>query len=282
MYGREELNKYYNLSRYHYNLVWNSDSHGMMHYGIHDGEADGFDDAVKRRAERILEKAELNEDSKILEIGCGMGGNAIRLAKLTGAKFIGIDINGEALEIAREKAQEEGVEDLIEFRETDFESIDTEESFDLIFGIETFCYCKDIEGTVSQFSDLLKEDGILILSDGFTDLDEKSGLERYLENKMCRGWLLEGLIHTDDLEEAAEKTPLELDEKEDITERIKPSSYRIFLAAVLLLPIGFLTRAVGKTEKMQVNHGLTGIYQLLTIQKGVLKQYTYKFVKRTS
>jgi SAM-dependent methyltransferase len=53
-------------------------------------------------------------DKRILELGCGDGGNAVLLA-LKGANVVGIDISPRAIEIAKNRARMHDVEDRVEF-----------------------------------------------------------------------------------------------------------------------------------------------------------------------
>jgi len=51
---------------------------------------------------------------RILEVGCGDGGNSVLLA-LKGALVEGIDISPRAIQIARKRAEAQGVADRVEF-----------------------------------------------------------------------------------------------------------------------------------------------------------------------
>lgn len=72
---------------------------------------------------------------RILELGCGAGGNAIILA-LKGAQVVGIDISARAIDVARTRARIHGVEDLVEFHAEAAESFVKQSPgrFDLIVG----------------------------------------------------------------------------------------------------------------------------------------------------
>lgn len=69
-------------------------------------------------------------DMEVLDMGTGNGEIAIKAAE-KGAKVTAADINTEALEYAKEKAEEKGLQDKINFVETDlFENI--EGKYDII------------------------------------------------------------------------------------------------------------------------------------------------------
>ena len=70
---------------------------------------------------------------RILEIGCGDGGNAILMA-LKGGHVSGIDISPRAIEIAKKKALLHGVQDRTEFQCLPFELYSAPEKFDIVIG----------------------------------------------------------------------------------------------------------------------------------------------------
>lgn len=90
--------------------------------------------------EIIYLKYELNlrKGAKILDIGCGTGRHSIALAR-EGFKLTGVDISPAMLNIAREHAEEEGVE--ISLIESDAQDISFNEEFDAVI-----CLC---EGALS-------------------------------------------------------------------------------------------------------------------------------------
>lgn len=78
---------------------------------------------------RYLEGLDL-EGKKFLEVGTGNGEIALKAAS-KGAEVTALDVNPEALDYAREKAQEKGLEEKFTFVESDlFEELD--EKFDVV------------------------------------------------------------------------------------------------------------------------------------------------------
>jgi cyclopropane fatty-acyl-phospholipid synthase-like methyltransferase len=66
---------------------------------------------------RVMGKAGGGEGMRVLDVGCGLGVMAVWLARL-GHRVVAVDVAGEAIRLAREKAREAGV--VVEFREGDF------------------------------------------------------------------------------------------------------------------------------------------------------------------
>jgi precorrin-6B methylase 2 len=67
----------------------------------------------------MLELAELSEDDVIIDLGCGDGRIVVAAARDYGARGIGIDIDSELIEKAKQLARSSGVDHLVEFRAED-------------------------------------------------------------------------------------------------------------------------------------------------------------------
>jgi SAM-dependent methyltransferase len=75
--------------------------------------------------EEMLKLAKVSADDIVYDLGCGDGRIVIEAAKTYGARGVGIDIDPKRIEEANERAQKEGVTDLVTFHladlfETDF------------------------------------------------------------------------------------------------------------------------------------------------------------------
>lgn len=69
--------------------------------------------------ERMLELGEVNKDDVLYDLGSGDGRIVIQAAKKYGTRGVGIDLDPQLVEQARQKAKEEGVSHLVEFRAED-------------------------------------------------------------------------------------------------------------------------------------------------------------------
>ncbi len=80
-----------------------------------------------------LATLKVNIPDYVLDTGCGSGLTACHLAKTTGTKIVGIDINPLMIEKARLRAEQEGVAHLVEFKLADIYSLPFEDNiFDWI------------------------------------------------------------------------------------------------------------------------------------------------------
>lgn len=91
-------------------------------------EADGTDEVdrdvpyVPTRmevVEEMLELADVSEEDVVFDLGSGDGRIVIRAAEVYGARGVGVELDPELVERARENAREAGVADRVEFRRSD-------------------------------------------------------------------------------------------------------------------------------------------------------------------
>ena len=106
---------------------------------------------------------------RVLEIGCGTGALAARLA-MSGAAVVGIDISPGMLKVARELAESRNVTDRVTLREQSVMELDRscpDASFDLIVSVLTFSELleEEIDFALNQCRRLLEPGGRLIIAD---------------------------------------------------------------------------------------------------------------------
>jgi ubiquinone/menaquinone biosynthesis C-methylase UbiE len=84
---------------------------------------------------RLLREAGIGAGMRVLDLGCGAGDVSMLAAELVGpvGSIVGIDRNQEVLEVAKERAQEAGLQQ-ISFVQASVEAFATCEPFDLVVG----------------------------------------------------------------------------------------------------------------------------------------------------
>jgi SAM-dependent methyltransferase len=109
----------------------------------------------------LVKQLELDSPMKILDLACGFGRHANRLAAL-GHSVTGVDFMPGFLEIARKKAEEMGVK--VEYRQGDMRQINFVEEFDRVVLLFTsFGYFEDDENiqVMENIARALKPGGLL-------------------------------------------------------------------------------------------------------------------------
>lgn len=82
-----------------------------------------------KSTEELAEMCGINENSKVLVVGCGTGSPACHLAKELGCSIVGIDIAENMISKAQERAEKEKLQDLVEFQIGDAYDLNFEDSF---------------------------------------------------------------------------------------------------------------------------------------------------------
>lgn len=140
----------------------------------------------------------------ILDYGCGNGIHSIFPAKY-GAKVIGIDLSEPSLQIARERAKKERLEDKIEFLLMDCENLKFPNNyFDIIFDAGAFSSL-DIKKAYPELARVLKPDGFLLGIETFGH-NPFTNLKRKINKILGKRteWAASHIFQMNDLE-AAEK-----------------------------------------------------------------------------
>jgi len=116
---------------------------------------------VYERYDLALEECADIANKKILDVGCGSGRYCVELAKRKPAKVVGIDVAENMLQLAKELAQKNKVEELCEFLCVDFMEHHFEEKFHVSLGIGLFDYIDDPVAFIKKMQEITLEKLIL-------------------------------------------------------------------------------------------------------------------------
>ncbi len=122
-----------------------------------------LDQAQKDKKQHIINKLQINQNMKVLDIGCGWGGMAIEIAKLTGAKVKGITLSENQFKTASERAQQEGLSDKVKFVLQDYRN--EKDTYDRIVSVGMFEHVgvKYFNTYFKKANDILKDNGVFLL-----------------------------------------------------------------------------------------------------------------------
>jgi len=101
---------------------------------LFDEGTETLKDAQRAKLDLICRKLDLRPGMRMLDIGCGWGSLAIHAARVHGASVWGITLSEPQAELARERARDAGVENLVEIRVMDYRDL-REERFDAVASI---------------------------------------------------------------------------------------------------------------------------------------------------
>lgn len=122
--------------------------------------------ATDKLTDMVIERLEVTPGQRVLDVGCGLGMPAIRLAKGTGAHVTGIATSPNLVTRARQLATEAGVDGQVEFQLADAAELPFgNSSFDAVLAIESIVHMPDRRQVFGQLARVLRAGGRLVLTD---------------------------------------------------------------------------------------------------------------------
>ncbi|KAF8077485.1 hypothetical protein N665_1033s0001 [Sinapis alba] len=183
--ARRNISRHYDLSNELFALFLDD----TMSYStaVFKSENENLKTAQMRKIFLLIDKARIEKNHEVLEIGCGWGTLAIEVVRKTGCKYTGITLSIEQLKYAQEKVKEAGLQDRITFELCDYRQLSNAKKYDRIIS------CEMIEHVGHEFMDTffshceaaLSEDGIFVLQ--FISIPE----ERYNEYRLNSDFIKE-------------------------------------------------------------------------------------------
>lgn len=156
--SQKNVAHHYDLRKNLYELFLDQDLQYSCAYFKNGNE--NLAEAQKAKKIHIANKLLLNKPNlKILDIGCGWGGMALFLAREYDVEVTGITLSQEQLQVARNRAKEEKLQDKVQFYLTDYRLV--KGSFDRIVSIGMFEHVG-----IHYYTDFFKEIKNILMPDG--------------------------------------------------------------------------------------------------------------------
>jgi cyclopropane-fatty-acyl-phospholipid synthase len=131
-HARDNIHHHYDLGNDFYRL-W-LDTEAMQYTCAYYASPEfTLEQAQVAKLDHVCRKLQLKPGDTVVEAGCGWGGLARHIARHYGAKVKAYNISHEQVKYARERAEEEGLSDLVEYIEDDYRNIN--EQFDVFVSI---------------------------------------------------------------------------------------------------------------------------------------------------
>lgn len=122
---------------------------------------------TSQESEEIPVLLEIRPTSRVLEIGCGSGRYALRIAEQSRCHVVGLDLNAYGIRKANEIAGREKLDSLVRFEECDASRTlpFKDESFDAVFSNDVLCHMPARSSVLRELGRVLKPGGRLLFSD---------------------------------------------------------------------------------------------------------------------
>ncbi|KAM5553318.1 hypothetical protein ABKV19_025498 [Rosa sericea] len=162
----------------------------MYSTAIFKTEDEELNTAQLRKISTLIDKARIDENHEVLDIGCGWGTLAIEAVKQTGCRYTGITLSEEQLKFAEKKVKDAGLQHRIKFLLCDYRQLPSDHKYDRIIS------CEMLEHVGHEFVDeffsccesVLAKNGLFILQ--FISVPD----DRYDEYRQNSGYFIKEYI----------------------------------------------------------------------------------------
>ena len=172
---------------------WNKTTEGFLaawgphiHHGYFESYAETPVEAQEKLIEKLTALMDISPHDKILDVGCGMGGSSIYLAKKFSASVVGISLSQCQVDIATEALKKDGVKN-VSFKVEDALSLASfpDNELDVVWSLESCEQFYDKKLFIQQAYRVLKPGGTLMLATWCSNADNYAGHEAKKYKKLC-------------------------------------------------------------------------------------------------
>jgi len=152
------VNSFYDLVTDFYEWGWGQSFHFAPRLV---GET--FEESILRSEYYLALRANIQPASKVLDVGCGVGGPMRNIQQFTGADITGVTINQYQVRVANQYCAQKGISDKSRAFQGDFQKLDEKfdaESFDAAYAIEATCHSPDRNVCFKGVNHCLKKGGL--------------------------------------------------------------------------------------------------------------------------
>ncbi|WP_422769596.1 SAM-dependent methyltransferase [Plantactinospora sp. WMMC1484] len=197
------------------------DNKGVLHFGYWDSLDDDtpLEQAADRLTDVVAEKLELAPGASLLDVGCGLGVPAVRIAARAEVGIVGITVSAEQVRRAGELATAARLGDRVRFQVTDAMAMPfADGSFDAAFALESLIHM-DRRAALREIARVVRPGGRIVLTDLYDRTGGTAG-EDSMIHVLARLWLMSPLICRNDYLSLAAGAGLEVVEVLDVSENV--------------------------------------------------------------
>ncbi|EPX74437.1 sterol 24-C-methyltransferase Erg6 [Schizosaccharomyces octosporus yFS286] len=214
------VNNYYDLATDLYEYGWCQSFHFSRFY---KGEA--FAQSIARHEHYLAHRMGITPDSRVLDVGCGVGGPAREITEFTGCNLVGLNNNDYQISRAVNYAIKRNLDKKQVFVKGDFMKMPFDDNtFDFVYAIEATVHAPSLEGVYSEIYRVLKPGGVFgvyewVMSD---DYDSTNPEHRRIAYNIEIGDGIPQMVRKCDALEAFKKSGFEILEQQDLAENDNP------------------------------------------------------------
>jgi len=205
--NKHKIIELYDVISPYYPSLWGE----HLHHGYWIVGDESKEKAQLQLVEHLAQLANIKSGSEILDIGCGMGGSSLYLARNYNATVTGITISPVQVEMATAAAARERID--VKFLMMDAEAMDFKKQFDVLWSVESISHYQHREDFFVSAGRLLKPGGAFGIIDWFKKKNLTSAETKKFILPIEKGMLCELQI-MDDYEQYLTSNGLQITHRE--------------------------------------------------------------------
>ena len=182
---KERIRDHYDRVSPYYHSLWGE----HLHHGYWIRGDETKEQAQVQLIEHLAQAAGIAPGRRILDVGCGFGASSIYLARNYNAEATGITISPVQVEMANKAASAENVK--AKFLLMDAQAMNIDQSFDVVWSVESISHYQNREGFFTSAAKLLKPGGTLAIIDWFKKENLKQAEYEKFIHPIEKGMLVE-------------------------------------------------------------------------------------------
>lgn len=209
------IRSHYNLTTPFYWLLWGP----HIHHGYWDGN-ESPRQAQVQLTERLAALAGIGPGQRLLDVGCGMGGSSIHLAKMRGCRTVGITISPLQCRWAATSARWQGTADGSTFQCADAEQVEfAADSFDVVWSVECTEHLFDKRRFFARAAKWIRPAGTMAICAWLAG-DDLDDARSWQVHDVCEGFFCPSLGTTQDYVDWIEASGLVVTSVQDWTDHV--------------------------------------------------------------
>ena len=159
--SQRNVSRHYDLDEPLFRACLDADMHYSCAY--FKTEQDSLEEAQAAKCRHIAAKLLLRPGQRVLDIGSGWGSLAMHLAQRHEVAVTGLTLSAEQLKVAKQRAQERGLGEQVDFRLLDYREHDA--TYDRVVSVGMFEHVgkRNYDAFFSKLAAFLKPDGVALL-----------------------------------------------------------------------------------------------------------------------
>lgn len=242
---KDVIRWHYDLSTLFYRLLWGR----HIHHGLWDaGESPAV--AQQKLTETLAAAAGIRGGERVLDVGCGMGGSSIFLAKRHSCRVSGVTLSPLQRFWATTSAQVQRVSRLTDFRCADAEQAAfAAESFDVVWSIECTEHLFDKPKFFQRAAEWLRPGGRVAVCAWLAGNPLDREEQRKLVYDVCEGFFCPSLGTRDNYQDWLRDAGLVVERSDLWTERVM-RTWEVCINRVRWTGVGLLGRVIDRDTDM--------------------------------